>query len=502
MDHVHPTTDTKKAAPARPQADDVLSTQEDVRNVDSVPEISKIQSAAAGSLNRKQIIALQRMIGNHETGRLLKRISRQTSDSTLHIQRFAKQSEVRKNQFISSATDDKTISPKQAEELFGMVSGGGGDPVTQSEDAVDYDPTMARAIEQVKNTDEAAFNVNVSIRNLGGLNAILGHNEADKVLSDFSTIINQALEKVGGSVSKFRRGGTELQFIIVGKEVRQSYIEAQLMVAQAAIQQDAITKKLDKISHPKFGNAISEKGTGIRYDIQVIKASQNANEADPAKQGEQAHGRGEKFKNAAQERKEQFMKTAVDKYGLSQSKAASLYATSGADAVDSLTGFDKAADRITTLKNAIEYCQNNQAKGVYVEVDIRNLGGLTKAKGREAADEVFRTLATMTESALMGLKADVSRFRHGGDEFSFILVGADLSLDTVGAALTEAQNKIAAYVNNSPFKDVPHPKHPDDKSKYGTGIIFGLGGISGAKDENVDLILTTADRQVETKKTS
>lgn len=498
MEHQQPTNAAKKAAPAHPQVDQALPT-EDIQEVASAESISHMQSAAAGNLNRKQIIALQRMIGNQETGRLLNRISRQTPGSSRHIQRFEKQSEVRKNQFISTATEGTSLQPQQAEELYAMVSGGQVDPVTKFDDPTDYDPTMARAIEHVKNTDEPAFNVNVSIRNLGGLNAVLGHNEADKVLSDFSVIVSTALDSVGGSVSKFRHGGTELQFIIVGKDVHQSHIEAQLMVAQANIQQDAINKKLDKISHPKFGNAIAEKGTGIRYDIQVIKAAHNANESEASGQGEQAHGRGEKFKNAAQDRKAQFMETAVKQFGLSEAKAAALYATSGADAVDSLTGFDKASDRITTLKNAIEYCRGT-AKGVYVEVDIRNLGGLTKAKGRDTADAVFRTLATMTETALMSLKADVSRFRHGGDEFSFILVGPEVNADLVAAALAEAQTKITDYVKASSLDTIQHPKHPDDRSKDGTGIVFGLGSITGAKDETVDSILTTADRQVEAKK--
>lgn len=497
MDHQQPTHNTKKPAPAPPKSEDALSANEFIQPGIAPLEIGKVHSANA-ILNRKQIIALQRMVGNRETGRLLNRISR----SPRKIQRFEKQAEVRKNQFISSATDDKKITPKQAEELYAMVSGGQIDPVTQFEDATDYDPTMARAIEQVKNSNEAAFNVNVSIRNLGGLNAIMGHNEADKVLSDFSTIVSQALEQVGGSLSKFRRGGTELQFIIVGKDVRQSHIEAQLMVAQADIQRDATAKKLDQISHPKYGNAIAEKGTGIRYDIQVIKPSHNANESEAAAQGEQAHGRGENFKNAAQDRKAQFIETAVKQYGLSEAKANALYTASGADTVDSLTGFDKAADRITTLKNAIPYCAQNHVPGIYIEVDVRNLGGLTKDKGRDVADAAYRHMATTAETALMGLKADVSRFRHGGDEFSFILVGAEATADAVTKALSDAQTKIAAYVKSSGLQDVPHPKHLNDPSKYGTGIIFGLGSITGSKDETVDSILTTADRQVETKKVS
>src|ERR1041385_2136075 len=173
MDHQPPISDVKKPTSAPHQADEVLPVSEDLREVSSTVGISKMQSAAAGSLNRKQIITLQRMIGNQQTGQLLSRISRQNSGATRHIQRFEKQSEVRKNQFISAATDDKSLTPKQAEELYAMVGGGQIDPVTQFDNPLDADPTMARAIEQVKDTDDAAFNVNASIRNLGGLNAIL-----------------------------------------------------------------------------------------------------------------------------------------------------------------------------------------------------------------------------------------------------------------------------------------------------------------------------------------
>ncbi len=496
MDHQQPAHDAKKPAPPAPKLEDTLAGTEYVQPVLSALESGKVQSTSGGSLNRKQIIALQRLVGNHQTGRLLNRIS----PAPHRIQRFEKQAEVRKNQFIASATADKKITPAQAEQLYALISGGQIDPVTHFEDPTDYDPTMARAIEQVKNTDEAAFSVNVSIRNLGGLNEKRGHTGADSILAEFAGIVSKALDQVGGSVSKFRRGGTELQFIIVGKDVRQSHIEAQLMVAQADIQRVATAQKLDEIGHPKHQGVIGDKGTGIQYDIHVIKASNNADESGAAAQGEQAHGRGENFKNAAQDRKAQFIKTAIEQFGLSEAKALELYTTSGADAVDSLTGFDKAADRITTLKSAIAYCGEKHVPGMYIEVDVRNLGGLTKEKGRDVADAAYRAMATMAEVALMTLKADVSRFRHGGDEFSFILVGAEATAEAITRVLGDAQTQIAAYVKAQGLQNVMHPKHPKDDTKRGTGIIFGLGPITGAKDESPDAILSTADQLVEARK--
>lgn len=494
MDHQQPAHDAKKPAPPAPKPEDALAGDEYVQPIVNTLESGKVQ-AASGSLNSKQIIALQRLVGNHQTGRLLNRIS----PAPRRIQRFEKQAEVRKNQFITSATAEKKITPEQAEQLYAMVSGGQVDPVTGFEDPTDYDPTMARAIDEVKNKNEAAFNVNVSIRNLAGLNEKRGHTGADSILGEFAEIVSKALDQVGGSVSKFRHG-TELQFIIVGKDVRQSHIEAQLMVAQADIQREATAQGLDKIQHPKHQGIIGDQGTGIQYDIRVIKASNNADESGAAAQGAQAHGRGDNFKNAAQDRKAQFIKMAVEQFGLSESKATELYTTSGADAVDSLTGFDKAADRITTLKSAITYCGEKHIPGMYIEVDVRNLGGLTQEKGRDVADAAYRTMASMAETALMTLKADVSRFRHGGDEFSFILVGAEATAEAITRALTDAQTQIAAYVKAQGLQDVVHPKHPTEVSKRGTGIIFGLCAITGATGEAPEAILSTADQQVETKK--
>src|SRR5690349_17190180 len=118
MDHQHPTHDAKKPSPAPPKSEDLLSAGEYAPQSINPLEIGKVQSAS-GILNRGQVIALQRMVGNRETRRLLNHVSQ----ISRRIQRFEKQADVRKNQFISSATDDKKLTPKQAEELYAMVSG-------------------------------------------------------------------------------------------------------------------------------------------------------------------------------------------------------------------------------------------------------------------------------------------------------------------------------------------------------------------------------------------
>ena len=83
MDHQHPTHDAKKPTPAPPKSEDLLSASEYAPQSVTPLEISRIQSTS-GMLNRKQLIALQRMVGNRETGRLLNRISQVSR----RIQRF------------------------------------------------------------------------------------------------------------------------------------------------------------------------------------------------------------------------------------------------------------------------------------------------------------------------------------------------------------------------------------------------------------------------------
>lgn len=448
------------------------------------------------------ILALQRAAGNVAVARLV---------GQARDQPFPKESEVRQEEFHRLATGGRNnLSPAQAHDLHVTAVGG---LQSDFEKPTDYDATMRRAAEhvraaealRVRGTSErmaGAFAVSVSVRNLGGLNALMGHNSADGVLDTFTRCVSSAMDEVGGSVSKFRFG-PNLEFVVVGDEVRRSHIEARLMAAQAEIQRQATVGGLDEVAHPKYQRDLSEKGSGIRYDIRPIKSADIPAGEERKTPAAPSHGRGTAFKSSAQERKENFLGTAMDTYGLSPHGAAELLASSGADEVDELTGFDKAADRRLTLSNAVRHLARTGARGVYVEVDLRNLGGLTKERGRQRADEVYAAMSTMTEQAVLGLDADVSRFRHGGDEFSFVLVGRDATPSAVGAALTGAQQAIRRYVETQGLHEIEHPKHPNDPGKRGTGIIFGVAPITPAR-ENVDSvvnsILSAADRQVEAKK--
>ena len=216
-------------------------------------------------------------------------------------------------------------------------------------------------------------------------------------------------------------------------------------------------------------------------------------------------------------RENQFVLTSL-RAGVSEDVARDLFAASGAAAKDVVTGFDVAADRKPSIASAISFIQaNDAATGYYVEVDIRNLGGLNGVLGHEGADTVFKAMSDIAAKHATGLaggKNKVARFRHGGDEFSFLVVSEDGSIDigAVNDALEAARIEILEFTASKKVGDyneaaeapdvnisaIVHPKHKGDESYYGTGIIFGTSQITGG--DEVGSVVSAADLQVEQKK--
>jgi GGDEF domain-containing protein len=223
------------------------------------------------------------------------------------------------------------------------------------------------------------------------------------------------------------------------------------------------------------------------------------------------------FRTHKEDRENMFVLAAL-KEGVSEDVARSLFKESGAAAKDTVTGFDLAADRKPTIQNAIDGVNKiDTATAFYVEVDIRNLGGLNSALGHTGADGVFATLAQLTGASVKQLESagvKVGQFRHGGDEFSFVVFSNDgrVRKSTVEHQLEIAHEHIGKYVArttiasiNSEWEDkdatlrsIVHPKHKGEERFYGTGIIFGVSRILGTDD--VGKVTSAADREVEIKK--
>ncbi|BBM86777.1 diguanylate cyclase domain-containing protein [Candidatus Uabimicrobium amorphum] len=209
------------------------------------------------------------------------------------------------------------------------------------------------------------------------------------------------------------------------------------------------------------------------------------------------------FKSESEIRKEQFVEEAKAKGITDPQQIDKLYAEARKDTPDEdpLTKFEVAADRKPTVVRAIEHVGNSiTEKAFYVEIDVRNLGGLNEALGRSEGEKILITATQKAHKHINQLnsKGFVGSFRHGGDEFSFVVVG-EVSLEEVEAKLTAAENEFAeinkTQVKGTTVGSIVHLKH---KSQHGTAITWGVSTITGESD--VGDVLSTADQIVELKK--
>ncbi len=197
-------------------------------------------------------------------------------------------------------------------------------------------------------------------------------------------------------------------------------------------------------------------------------------------------------------RKKRFIDAAAD-MGVSSPNAAELYSISGGARSDVVTGFAPAQDRGPTVKRALAAVAVEPGlNAFYVEVDIRNLGGLNNELGHSKADSVFARMTAIAEQHIQDLEFDSCSFRHGGDEFSFVVIGPGTTKAEIESALAQADAEIRDHIDDQGLSQIPHPKHPGDQSKYGAGIIFGVSRIGG--QETVEEVYGVADKIVEAKK--
>lgn len=217
--------------------------------------------------------------------------------------------------------------------------------------------------------------------------------------------------------------------------------------------------------------------------------------------GNVGHAGGDEFFACeATARQEKFVASAVG-MGLSRQNALALYDLAGAESTDAVTGFAPAKDRRPTVTRAIEGVGASHFDAAfYVEVDIQNLGGLNAVLGHTGADAVYSKIARITEKHVESLRADddTCSFRHGGDEFSFVVVGAGNTQAQVEAALAAADREIRQYVASEGLANIEHPKHRGNPEKSGAGIIYGVSRIRG-QEQLVD-VFSAADKVVEQKK--
>lgn len=155
---------------------------------------------------------------------------------------------------------------------------------------------------------------------------------------------------------------------------------------------------------------------------------------------------------------------------------------------DPLTGWDTKAQ----LDPTIEAAKQSGEPSTYVELDLRNLNGLNKHAGSiSAADEHVKAMTQIAKQELDSV-GEVVPFKKGGDEFAFVIKGADPA--TAHDALAAAQEKVSAYAEQNGLHKIENPKGGEP----GTGIHFAATEIH--PERSVGDTVKSAESAVEARK--
>ena len=400
------------------------------------------------------------------------------------------------------------------------------------------------------------------------------------VFKKLTSIFEQHLRALDSNAHLFRPGGAQVDAVVVSEHLSVEDVRAAMNAAQAearAYAQSTALTVADKsgdravhlgvIDHPKNVGDAAFQGTGLTFGVAELGASatpehvfatadqdllaHNNSQGRVAKpaapvtlpegsvlepgqvtqtgtMGEaparvrQIEKRGQaRFKGDLDARRDAFVRRAREHNpALTDENALELFRKAGGEHVDAVTGFETGDGRISTIERAMHFVSEHATQDVaafYVEIDIRNLGGLNTVLGHGAANTVFHDVAVIVQSEMGAVGGDIASFRHGGDELSFVLVGQGVSQDAINAGLERAKQRVAQYVRDTHFKiadgsehslaDIAHPKHLEDAGSRGTGITYGVAEITPAGALGPDALRTQttkvlgrADQQIERMK--
>lgn len=372
----------------------------------------------------------------------------------------------------------------------------------------DMAPTIDRAAGRVRDTGEPAMAVRVSLRNLGGVNNKLGHEGADAVLAEYANIAKEELGKTGATVNAFT-DGPDTTFVLSGKEVPPGAVDAALLRAQSRIAARAKQQGLSGVDHPKHPGDPAWRGVGIststvrigprddaasvnralslgiaRYNAGLGQAPPAPPPAAtpivtrpapppggaPAPVPPRRSPGAPSFVSEAQFR-EQNVRAEAKRLGLKEGEVQDVLQAAGNDLKHPVTGFEPRADRLPTMKRAIDFAKKTGERVYYVEIDVRNLGGLNKAVGMDAANADMKVMAGIIREEMAAVGADVVCGQHGGDEMHVIAVGPGATKQAIEARMAIAQQRIAEYARARGIDGVPHTKAG---KAPGVGILFAV----------------------------
>lgn len=145
-----------------------------------------------------------------------------------------------------------------------------------------------------------------------------------------------------------------------------------------------------------------------------------------------------------------------------------------------LPDFNTATHRVDTLKRGINLQQATGKTLFYLEFDVGGLGALNEyfaraGRNHSEANRHFKAIADIAAARLNGI-SDFIPFRHGGDEFSFVLTLKEgVSRAKLNRALEEIHREVKSYVKAEGLDKIP----PTKKDRpAGLGIYVGSAQLS------------------------
>ena len=387
------------------------------------------------------------------------------------------------------------LGPEQIDELWAIGSSlgeGGFAPADQRTGA------LFEAAHRSAEVGAPTFYLQMKVGDLATLNQTRGHTGANAAMKKARAAALARLKGMFGDIQPMAERASGFGFIVAGDA---SLTEERLQEVATSVA--AGVQEEEGIPLQGYAMPVDDAATAAvdsdQFTESSTKSAHEHSSTVPASSAQADSPVG--FKSSGADRRRKFLATA-DGFGVKGPEAAELYGLMLESRVDKLTGFEGAADREATVRKAAQQVTEQGVVAMYVDIDIRNVGGLNEALGKRKTDEWFLKITSITESHMASLAgvADAVPFRHGGDEFSFVVVATGPEIDTekLEQAVTGALDLASAQIADE-TKAVAHVKHPKGADRpSGTGIVWGTSAIGPGQDP--EEVFAAADQVVESKK--
>ena len=164
------------------------------------------------------------------------------------------------------------LTPKQVGELrrYGLLAKDNVTGFHEGRSGKGRFRTLEKAIRHVQRTGEGVFYVEMDLQNLSGLNAALGHTEANKVYTSIAAIIRIELSAVASETVFFRHGGDEMSAFLI--DTTEEAVRGAIEAIRTRVSGLARRSNLDAIPHPKHQDDMCRRGIGVHFGVCMLSA--------------------------------------------------------------------------------------------------------------------------------------------------------------------------------------------------------------------------------------